>query len=250
MFVYVQRFTLFAENSINMKNFYLFFLLALFLSFISCVSVQPGKPVVIIRRIPSTVEELPPEPPSEALPKEPLKELPEIPETGTFIKPGIYIMGKGRVDEEKLALFLVQNSPFAQPDFARIMAGLYIEEAAHEGIDHDVAFAQMCLETGFLTFGGLVQPEWNNFCGLGAIGPEQPGLVFPDTRTGVRAHIQHLKAYATSEPLNLSLVDPRYRYVRAGSSPTIEGLAGTWAADIMYSEKIGAILQRLYEFAF
>jgi hypothetical protein len=252
MFVYVQRFTLFAENSINMKNFYLFFLLTLFLTFISCVSVQPGKPVVI-KRIPSAVEELPPEyfpeEPSEELSKEPLKELPEIPENGTFFKPGIYIMGKGRVDEEKLALFLVQNSPFARPDFARIMAGLYIEEAAHEGIDHDVAFAQMCLETGFLTFGGLVRPEWNNFCGLGAIGPEQPGLVFPDPRTGVRAHIQHLKAYATSEPLNLSLVDPRYRYVRLGSSPTIEGLAGTWAADIMYPEKISGILQRLYTFA-
>jgi len=261
MFVYVQRFTLFAENSINMKNFCLFFLLALFLSFFSCVSVQPGRPVVI-RRIPSAVEELPPEDypeaPSEAslealskvLPEILPEVLPEIPETGTIIKSGIYIMGKGRVDEEKLALFLVRNSPFARPDFARIMAVLYIEEAAHEGIDHDVAFAQMCLETGFLTFGGLVQPEWNNFCGLGAIGPEQPGLVFPDPRTGVRAHIQHLKAYATSEPLNLSLVDPRYRYVRAGSSPTIDGLAGTWAADKMYPEKIYGILQRLYAFAF
>jgi hypothetical protein len=251
MFVYVQRFTLFAENSINMKNFCLFFLLAIFLPFISCVSVQPGK-TVVIRRIPSAVEELPPEDYPEVPSKEPLKELselpPEIPETGTIIKLGIYIMGKGKVDEEKLALFLVQNSPFARPDFARIMAGLYIEEAAHEGIDHDVAFAQMCLETGFLTFGGLVRPEWNNFCGLGAIGPEQPGLVFPDPRTGVRAHIQHLKAYATSEPLKLSLVDPRYRYVRAGSSPTIDGLAGTWAADKLYPEKIYGILQRLYAF--
>jgi len=222
----VQRFTLFAENSINMKIFCYFFFLTLLLSVFSCVSVQPGKPV--IKRIPSETVDVPPETPESA----------------------VFIMGKGRVDGEKLALFLVQNSPFAQPDYAQILAGLYIEEAAHEGIDHDVAFAQMCLETGFLSFGGLVQPEWNNFCGLGAIGPEQPGLVFPDPRTGVRAHIQHLKAYATVEPLNLSLVDPRYRYVRLGSSPTIDGLAGTWAADRLYSEKIGAILRRLYDFAF
>ena len=248
MFVYVQRFTLFAENLTNMKNFCLFLLLVLFLSVFSCVSVQegdreqpvegsaevqPGKPADN-SLIPSVVEEAPP----EALP------VPEIPETRTFI------MGKGRVDGEKLALFLIFNSPFARPDYAQVLAGLYIEEAAHEGIDHDVAFAQMCLETGFLTFGGLVRPEWNNFCGLGAIGPEQPGLVFPDPRTGVRAHIQHLKAYATSEPLNLSLVDPRYRYVRLGSSPTIEGLAGKWASDITYSEKIFGILQRLYAFSF
>ena len=209
-----------------MKNFYLFLILVLFFPVFSCVTVQPEKPV--IKRIPHGTVDVPPEKPESA----------------------VFIMGKGRIDGEKLALFLVQNSPYAQPDYAEVLAGLYIEEAAHEGIDHDVAFAQMCLETGFLSFGGLVQSEWNNFCGLGAIGPEQPGLVFPDTRTGVRAHIQHLKAYATSEPLNLSQVDPRYKYVRLGSSPTIEGLAGTWAADRMYSEKIGAILHRLYEFAF
>ncbi|MDR2941251.1 MAG: glucosaminidase domain-containing protein [Treponema sp.] len=207
-----------------MKFFYLFLPIALFLSVFSCVSVQPEKPV----------------------PEQTIPDAVDVPSEKPGL--GINIMGKGRVDEEKLSLFLVQNSLLAKPDYARILAGLYIEESAHEGIDHDVAFAQMCLETGFLSFGGLVQPEWNNFCGLGAIGPEQPGLVFPDPRTGVRAHIQHLKAYATAEPLNLALVDPRYRYVRLGSSPTIKGLAGTWAADRMYSEKIYGILQRLYEF--
>jgi hypothetical protein len=226
MRVYVQCFTLNAENFINMKK-NVFLLIVIFLSVISCISNKTGKPVT------SGAIGVPPEKP----------------------QPEINIMGKGRVEQEKLSLFLVQNSLvqnslLAQPDYARILAGLYIEEAGHEGINHDVAFSQMCLETGFLSFGGLVQPEWNNFCGLGAIGPEQPGLVFPDPRTGVRAHIQHLKAYATAEPLNLSLVDPRYRYVRLGSSPTIKGLAGTWAADRMYYEKIYAILQRLYAFAF
>jgi len=209
-----------------MKLFCFFSFLALVLSVFSCVSVQPEKPVV--KGVTSGAVEMPPKKP----------------------EPAIFIIGKGRVNEEKLSVFLAQNSPQAQFDYAQILARLYIEEASHEGINHDVAFAQMCLETGFLSFGGLVQPEWNNFCGLGSIGPEQPGLVFPDTRTGVRAHIQHLKAYATSEPLNLSTVDPRYKYVRLGSSPTIEGLAGTWAADKMYSEKIYAILQRLYAFAF
>jgi hypothetical protein len=160
------------------------------------------------------------------------------------------IMGKGNVSAEKLALFLLQNNSRANGNFVRMLAGFYIEEAAIEGVNHDVAFSQMCLETGYLNYGGLVQPEWYNFCGLGAIGPQQPGLVFPDPRTGVRAHIQHLKGYATEEPLKGELVDPRYRYVKKGSSPTIEGLAGTWAADRQYAVKINAILQRLYEFAF
>ena len=178
-------------------------------------------------------------------PQEPLESAVSEPE---MPKSSIFIMGEGKVEGETLTLFLLQRNHFIDPDFVRVLAGYYIDEAANEGINHDVAFSQMCLETGFLGFGGLVRPEWNNFCGLGAIGPEQPGLIFPDPQTGVRAHIQHLKAYATEEPLNGELVDPRYRLVRKGSSPSIDGLSGTWAADRQYAVKIRSILQRLYEF--
>jgi len=158
-------------------------------------------------------------------------------------------MGKGTVSAGSLSGFLLRNNPQTGSS-VRTLAQLYVEEAAYEGVNHDIAFAQMCLETGFLGYGGLVKPEWNNFCGLGAIGPEQPGLIFPDQRTGVRAHIQHLKAYATDESLKGVLVDPRYRYVKLGSSPNIEGLSGTWAADRQYSNKIYDILGRLYDFSF
>ena len=181
---------------------------------------------------------------TETVPAKPEGATPERPQSPE------YIMGDGLVPEEKLAMFLVRNNPHADTDFVRSLSVYYIEEAAAEGVNHDTAFAQMCLETGFLRYGGLVTPDMNNFCGLGAIGPEQPGEVFPDPRTGVRAHIQHLKAYASDEPLNQVLVDPRYRYVRPGTAPTIDGLAGTWAADKSYAVKIGAILQRLYDFSF
>ena len=165
-------------------------------------------------------------------------------------EPSKYIMGNGLVIGDKLSMFLVQNNLQVNPEFVQALALLYIEEAAIEGVNHDIAFAQMCLETGFLGFGGLVHPDWNNFCGLGAIGPEQPGLVFPDPRTGVRAHIQHLKAYASVEPLNMDLVNPRFRFIRRGNSPTIDGLAGTWATDKLYADKISNILYRLYDFSF
>jgi hypothetical protein len=108
----------------------------------------------------------------------------------------------------------------------------------------------MCLETGFLRYGGLVTADMNNFCGLGSTGPGQPGEHFPSPRIGARAHIQHLKAYATDAPLRQDLVDPRYFYVRYGSAPTLNGLAGSWAADREYAKKIRNILQRLYAFAF
>jgi len=183
----------------------------------------------------------------ESPPEKPVVERPRPPEE---------IMGKGTASADKLALFLVSNNPKVDPAFARSLAGFYIEEAAAEGVNHDVAFAQMFLETGSLRYGGLVTPDMNNFCGLGSTGipgsdgrPEK-GNVFPDPRTGVRAHIQHLKAYATKEPLNNDLVDPRYSYVKLGISPTINGLAGRWAADPYYSKKIAALLKQLYESSF
>ena len=183
----------------------------------------------------SCVEPPPPEPSAAKV------ENPEVPK---------YIMGHGKVSAENMALFLLQNNPNLDSGFARSMARLYIEEGSFEGVNHDIAFVQMCLETGFLRFGGDVKPEQNNFAGLGAVGGGEPGLSFPNPRIGVRAQIQHLKAYGSEDPLKEELVNPRFRFVRRGSSPTIEGLAGTWAADRQYAVKINSILQRLYEFSF
>ena len=160
-----------------------------------------------------------------------------------------YIMGQGNIGTDKMSRFLLDHNPGAEGDFINVLIDHYIREAAIEGINHDVAFAQMCLETGFLKYGGLVTADMNNFCGLGAMNAEQPGLIFENAMIGVRAHIQHLKAYASADPLKQALVDPRYRFVKLGSSPKIEGLAGTWAVDPRYAEKIANILERLYTFS-
>jgi hypothetical protein len=173
-----------------------------------------------------------PEPPPE-------RPVPEVP---------LWILGAGQVPGAALSRFLLALNPAVGESFAEELAGYYTEEAEAEGVNHDVAFAQMCLETGFLRFGNLVSPDMNNFCGLGAIGPEQRGERFSEVRIGVRAHIQHLKAYATEEPPRKDLVDPRYRWVRYGSAPTIYGLAGTWAVDKEYGEKIKSILEELYQY--
>ena len=200
----------------------------MFSAFFSCSSFPEPEPEPDFR----------PEPEVEVKPKPGKHEPPEL------------IMGRGMISAEKMSHFLVKNNSTLDAEFAHRLAAMYMHEAAIEGVNHDVAFAQMCLETGFLRYDGLVKPEWNNFCGLGSIGPEQPGLKFPNTRIGVRAHVQHLKAYATENQLNGILVDPRYKYVRKGSSPDIHGLSGTWAADKSYSVKIGDILQRMYKYSF
>lgn len=170
--------------------------------------------------------------------------------TALSICPGQFdrIMGHGNTSEVQLMMFLKGNNETAInrfPDLPR----LYREEGSIEGVNYDVAFAQMCLETGFLQFGGPIRPEQNNFAGLGAIGTGVEGAAFPSARIGVRAHIQHLKAYASTEPLVQELVDPRFAFVTRGVAPLVEQLSGRWAADPQYGQKILAILRRLYESA-
>ncbi len=131
------------------------------------------------------------------------------------------------------------------------MAQLYVEEAAIEGINSDVAFVQMCLETGFLKFGNLVTPEMNNFCGLGSTGPGNPGCVFETEQLGVRAHIQHLQAYATTAEVELKqeCVDPRYSWPhKAKFARTVHDLTKNWAMDPLYGDKLDGLLSELEQF--
>lgn len=101
---------------------------------------------------------------------------------------------------------------------------IYYEEAEAEGVRAEVAFAQTMKETGWLQYGGDAKIEQYNFAGLGTTGGGVEGNAFKNVRTGVRAQIQHLKAYATDEKLNKKCVDIRYKYVKKGSAPYVEWL--------------------------
>lgn len=165
----------------------------------------------------------------------------------TRTEPPKEIMGLGGINGDQLAKFLQANNSSVDSERARRMAFFYKEESLIEGVNSDIAFVQMCLETGFLKFGGLVTADMHNYCGLGSIGPGQPGERFKDEQTGVRAHVQHLKAYGSAEALRQDLVDPRYKYVNPkGKAPTFYELAGTWAADRDYGAKLERLLVRLY----
>ncbi|MFE1748676.1 N-acetylmuramoyl-L-alanine amidase [Coleofasciculus sp. H7-2] len=158
------------------------------------------------------------------------------------------IMGYGNTSEVQLIMFLKANNENALAQFPDLPK-LYREEATIEGVNYDIAFCQMCVETGFLRFGGDIKPSQNNFAALGSIGGASESATFPSARIGVRAHIQHLKAYASLEPLVQELVDPRFRFVTRGVAPLISQLSGRWAADPQYGTKIEATLRRLYESA-
>jgi N-acetylmuramoyl-L-alanine amidase/Mannosyl-glycoprotein endo-beta-N-acetylglucosaminidase len=156
------------------------------------------------------------------------------------------IMCLGHANTTQLNDFLIANNPEALAQFPNL-AEIYIEEANAEGVNHDLAFAQMCLETRFLTFGGTTLPEFNNFASLGDRQTEW--ATFPNSRLGIRAHIQQLKAYACNDLLAQECVAPRFELVKRGIAPTMRQLNGRWSADGQYAIKISAVLRRLYETA-
>lgn len=154
-------------------------------------------------------------------------------------------------NQRQLVKFFMRQNPDADKKEVKRLAEYYIEESLAEGINSDCAFVQMCLETGFLRFGNLVTPEMHNYCGLGSIDENNRGESFETEQLGVRAHIQHLHAYATEEDvqLNNELIDRRYKWVNPrGKAPTIFELAGTWAADREYGNKLDTLLSRLEGF--
>lgn len=161
------------------------------------------------------------------------------------------IYSVGIKNAESLYKFFIAKCPDGNKAKAKKIAKLYITECQTEGINSDIAFVQMCLETNYLRYGNLVTKDKNNFCGLGAIDKNNPGLKFKSMKEGVRAHIQHLHAYGTTEdiPLKNELVDPRYKFVKPrGKATDIFGLAGTWAADKEYGAKLDRLLSELEEF--
>ena len=118
------------------------------------------------------------------------------------------------------------------------------EEAVSEGVCPEVLYAQVMKETGYLKFGNLVKADQCNFGGIGATGHGHPGYTFANVKEGLRAQVQHLKAYASTEPLNNPCVDPRFRFVSRGCAPKTTDLNGRWAVPgTGYGESLNAIVK-------
>ena len=166
---------------------------------------------------------------------------------GTPVITSIYdesILGRAMATEEQCVNFLLSKNPSPKLSVSpEELVSLYYEEASREGVRPDVAFAQALHETGFFAYGGTVIPEQNNYCGLGTTSSTVKGHFFPTARMGVRAHIQHIIAYATSRMPVEDLVDPRFQKARNAYGSlgitTWTGLNGRWAVPgIGYGDKI------------
>jgi flagellum-specific peptidoglycan hydrolase FlgJ len=127
------------------------------------------------------------------------------------------------------------------------LARYYAEEGRDEGVAGDLAFVQAVLETGSFSWPGhgQVRASQNNFAGIGACdGGTCTVATFRSARIGVRAQIQHLRAYAdptvTIARLAHPLESPRFHLVTPkGRAPLWEQMGGgNWATDPNYATKI------------
>ena len=164
------------------------------------------------------------------------------------------IMGKAQATAEQMKAYLKKKNP-SVPQPVLDMLPLYLSEGEAEGVRGDIAFAQSCLETGNFTFSGsAVTLPQNNFCGLGVTQRGKTGLSFESPQLGIRAQVQHLKAYASTDKLRNERIDPRFRYVTRGCAPYTEWLGQKenpqgkgWAAGEKYGEKILSILKAIMD---
>ena len=144
---------------------------------------------------------------------------------------------------------LGEGGASAIEDFCNII----LEESYAEGVRGEVVFEQAMLETGWLQYGGDSGVSQYNFAGLGT-GGGVAGVSYPDVRTGIRAQVQHLKAYASDESLNQDCVDTRFDMVKRCSAPYVEWLGQKenpdgvgWAEGANYGAKLRKLLAQLKE---
>lgn len=163
----------------------------------------------------------------------------------------IAIMGSSEVSSERMASYfksigkLYPSDIYSEKGAATIeeFCKIVDEEASVEGVRSDIVFAQAMHETGWLSFAGSVRVEQCNFAGLGAVDSSTGGATFDDVRTGIRAQVQHLKAYASKDSLVNECVDPRFSYVKRGCAPYLTDLNGEWAVPgTDYGQRIEKIL--------
>ncbi len=151
-------------------------------------------------------------------------------------------MGQSDLGADQIAGYFWAHQPPGLPCLSASVEELAYYFAYHgnlENVRGDIAFAQALVETGWFRYGGSVQCGQNNYGGMSGS--------FPDAETGVRAQIQHLRAYADASatscsqpPLATPCADPTFNFVSPkGKAPSWNDMGnGNWAAAPDYAAKV------------
>jgi hypothetical protein len=160
--------------------------------------------------------------------------------------PSRYIIDRGSLRHEGVIKLVEKRkrSALSKNDFAVISE--YFKEAEYEGVNVDIAIAQMLFVTDYLRNKQSISSH--NYAGLRNIPPKFTGS-FSSMTIGVRAHIQHLKAYANETPRR-QIVDPRYKlaFERGFYGMNFDQLYKRWSDKPYYGPSIDKILCDLYEY--
>lgn len=163
------------------------------------------------------------------------------------------VMGKERVTANELvAWYKSKKITGAKPAVpVETLARLFIEEGRAEGVAGDLAFVQSMIETGWLRHSTRVPANFYNYAGIGAVDGGTTAARFPNARIGVRAQIQHLRAYAdrtvNCRNFRYATVTPRCHLVLPkGKAPMWEDMGrGNWATDPQYAAKVNRLYDEL-----
>jgi hypothetical protein len=169
----------------------------------------------------------------------------------------VTIIGSARLTPAQLVAWFNGRTPRPPGSYAatvpiEALADYFVGEGTAERVTGDIAFVQSVVETGWFRFDGMVHASSNNFAGIGATEAGAAPAAFPEARTGVRAQIQHLRAYADPTatacavpPLAYPCVDPRFHLVLPkGRAATWNRLGnGNWASAAGYGANILALFE-------
>lgn len=175
------------------------------------------------------------------------------------------ILGETKISYNQLKAW-VKSKKTADPLLLTNLPSIW-RAAVKRGILPEVMCSQICVETGFFNFGGVLNASYHNTCGLkttkgGSDKAASAHMKFKSWEEGINAHADHLALYAGAKGFpkyspetkgyynenykaNGTTKDPRHFTYLYGKCKTVEGLSGTWATNKKYAELILTLVKEI-----
>ena len=166
------------------------------------------------------------------------------------------IMGYEEIDADKAITFIVSLVGEDNIDKIKLNGtslNFHISNtnkaAKAEDVNAYFVLAQQLLETGNLKFeNSSVKPEYYNFAGLGATDSKPNPNKFFSNYEGQLAQVQHLKGYATTDPLKEECKDQRFTLLmnKRGTAVNAAELSNKWASNSSYGELLAEMYNQFH----
>ena len=166
------------------------------------------------------------------------------------------IMGYEEIDADKAITFIVNLVGEDNIDKIKLNGtslNFHISNtnkaAKAEDVNAYFVLAQQLLETGNLKFeNSSVKPEYYNFAGLGATDSKPNPNKFFSNYEGQLAQVQHLKGYATTDPLKEECKDQRFALLmdKRGTATNAAELSNKWASNSLYGELLAEMYNQFH----